>query len=193
MAVAAYWTDDVLRDVVDALHVSLERIQPGALGATPEAASWTKVQQWLSCAEHILTTPAPQESLGLGRLPAFPLTGPELRALQAAIDARASIGRAPAAGLRHSVATAPLMTSRARVQQSLRRVHRTSLIIAAVLLLALVADVLDLTLLSATPLPVIIGVNLALMSLAVVAWVMHHARLWQHHWTLHWHHAPLGR
>ena len=191
MAAAAYWTDEVLRDVVDALHVSLGRIQSGALGTTPEATSWNKAKHWLTCAEHALATAAPHGPLG--RLPPFPLTGPELRALQAAIDAKAAIGRAPAAGLNHSVATAPLMTSRGRVQQSLRRVHRTSLVIAAVLLLALVADVLDLTVLSATPLPVIVGVNLALTLLAVAAWGTHHARLWQHHWSLHWHHAPLGR
>lgn len=190
MGVAAYWTDEVLRDVVDALHVSLRRIPPGALGSSPEAVSWTKVQSWLTCAERVLNTPAPHESVG--RLPAFPLTGAELRALQAAIDARASVGRAPAAGLRHSAATAPLMTSRMRVQDSLRRLHRTSLTVAALLLLALTADVLDLTVLSSTPLPVIVGVNLALMSLAVAAWFIHHSRLWQHHWTLHWHHAPTG-
>lgn len=190
MAAAAYWTDEVLRDVVEALHVSLGRIQPGELGSSPEAESWAKAQRWLNCAEQALATPTPHEPLG--RLPAFPLTGAELRALQTAIDAKAAIGRGRAAGLRHSVATAPLVTSRTRVQQSLRRVHRTSLVLAALLVLALIADILDLTLLRATPLTVLVGVNLALTGLAVVAWATHYARLWQHHWTLRWHHAPIG-
>jgi hypothetical protein len=192
MATAAYWTDEILRDIVSALRISLGRVTADELGPT-QAESWKQVQDWLISAQRVLA--APNAEARLERLPAFPLTGAQLRSLQTTVDqtARARLRLASSARTSRAIVTGPLLTSRTHVQTSLYRVNRSSFVLAAILVASLAIDIVDLFLFSGTSFQLVIGINLALICLAFAAWGLLHSRLRQHHWALHWHHSPATR
>ena len=193
VAAAVFWTGGLLSDVVAALQTSLGRVSADEVSGTPAAEHWNRVQDWLRQAEQNIRRPATEQHLE--RLAAFPLTGPQLRALQTAVDeivqARPAtqLARRPARTDRiylRSVA-APLATSRTRLQDSFRRLHLSSHFLALVLLASLTTDMIDLVFLQDSARRLIIGVNFLLTSLAVAIWMVLHTHLNTHRWHLSWH------
>jgi hypothetical protein len=190
---AVFWTGGLLTDVVAALRTSLGRVSADEMSGTPAAEHWNRVQDWLRLAEQTMSRPATEQHLE--RLAAFPLTGPQLRALQTIVDeivqARSvvQLARRPARADRiyqRSLA-APLATSRTRLQDTFRRLHLSSHFLALVLLASLTADLIDLVFLQDSARRLIIGVNFLLTSLAVAIWMVLHAHLNAHRWSLGWH------
>src|SRR5690348_12751762 len=85
MATPHFWTYDALRDVVWALRRSLRRVPVEELGTTPAANSWKEVQDWLRAAEQVVDGSNTDEQFI--RIPAFPLSGVQLRDLEKEITA----------------------------------------------------------------------------------------------------------
>jgi hypothetical protein len=182
-------TPDGLRDIAWALRTSLAQVTPNQLGSPELADSWQRASDWL-CTAKSLAGDAPNATAG--DAPPFPLSGRELRALQAAIDAivaarlKANAPKRPSR-LERLYARSfrrPLLSNTTRLRLTFSAAHRFSLVLAGILSLSLLLNILDLTLIADAPKMLLFGANLAVTLVAVGVWSMLHARLRRHGWAL---------
>jgi hypothetical protein len=200
MAFAAHWTPDQLEDRIWALEVMLGRVQPDDLAGTPAAGLWTQAADWLRTAQD--TVGRSDAATRVALLRPFPLSGAQLLELQATIERIAQAHRGPAqqgvAGeverTYQSVMAAPLLSARGRVQATWRLAYRSSLEIAAVLVVVLALDVLELVVFRRMPQDLaIIGINVAATLVALGVWRLHHSDLHRHRWAVAWLHPRVAR
>ncbi len=187
MATAAFWTREFLGDLILALRTSLDRVKARELGQETLAAQhWRTVHEWLSIADQIERQP--DFEAALTRLPPFPLTGAQLRALQAAVDGAVQVrlasqpARQSAAVERISRAALarPPIPWRARVHHMLNHVQLSSLAVALLLVVIVAFNALDFFVLHVGSNRTLVAVNGALATVALVVSVVHHYHLLDH-------------
>ena len=174
------------RDIAWALRTSLAQVTPDELGSPRLADLWRRASEWLCCAKQ------PSGEMANGDIPPFPLSGPELRELQQAIDKvvaarlRANAPKRPsrlerlyARSFRH-----PLLSNTTRLRLTFTAAHRSSLVLATILALSLLLNILDLTLIADAPKLLLFGANLAITLAALTVWGALHTRLRRHGWAL---------
>lgn len=182
------------RDIAWALRTSLAQVKPTELGSERLADFWQRASDWVCCLKQSA------DSAGLTgdanakehETPPFPLKGPELRELQEAIDDvvaarfRANAPKRPsrlerlyARSFRH-----PLLSNTTRLRITFTAAHRSSLLLAGILLLSLLLNILDLTLIADAPKLLLFSANLAVTLVAVGVWAVLHTRLRRHGWAL---------
>ncbi|HEX6543646.1 MAG TPA: hypothetical protein VF040_17960, partial [Ktedonobacterales bacterium] len=172
-------TPDGRRDIAWALRTSLAQVTPDELGSPALADYWRCASAWLCSAKQ------PSCETTNGDIAPFPLTGRELRELQEAIDRivaarlKAHAPRRPsrlerlyARSFRH-----PLLSNTTRLRLTFSATHRSSLVLAGILVLSLLLNILDLTLIADAPQLLLFGANLAVTLAAVVVWFVLHRRL----------------
>jgi hypothetical protein len=130
--------------------------------------NWDKVQAWLQQ----VNTSMNSRDAQLAAIPAFPLTGGELRALQASID---RIARAQAAASPTSAGPSPL-----RLFESMGHVHWTASILLAVIVCSCVASILNFMLLQGAYATILLTTNVILGLLGILVWASHFVRLAHH-------------
>jgi hypothetical protein len=212
MPTTSYWNKAFLHDLILALSTSLDRVKVGELGKETLAAEhWRQVQAWLSVAEQVSRQTDVQGALT--RLPAFPLTGAQLRALQSAVDGAVQVRAASQPAqvgaverISRSALAHPPVPWQARLHLSLNRVQLSSLAVALLLVLIVAFNVFDFFVLHGTSYQVIVAINVTLAAMAFAVWMLHHSHILQHlhgfhsdhshvavHHLgpLHWHHYHL--
>ncbi len=200
MPTTAFWTTEFLADVIEALDVSLGRVSSEHLQLDPQQAErWQRAQEWLKEAQSARDVTSQDNAYA--KLRPFPLTSAELRSLQTAIDKAAQTRRRsrPAGENVDKPAIEdlgkPPITAHAQLGLSLNWVQISSLVVAGVLALTLVIDVVELLVLRNLDARVVIGTNIALLTLAIGAWAVHHYHILEHaHFfhDLHPHLASFG-
>lgn len=203
MATTPFWTPELLGDVTTALSISLDRVTAAELGTnTLTASNWSKVQGWLHKAEGILREIDAKSNREhpLEGLPAFPLTGAQLRALHSAVDGVAQVrlanqslrtGEAPES-LARLAGARPMVPLLHRLYRNLNRVQLSSLVLAVILLALVAVNVADIILFHSEALRYVATFNVALSVLAIGAWATHHYHLLHHVQLLHGHHPNLA-
>lgn len=181
-------TPDGKRDIAWALRTSLAQVTPDELASPRLADFWQRASDWLCRAR-----PSDGQSASVGAerdTPPFPLKGPQLRELQAAIDAvvaRRLKANAHPSRLERLYARSfhhPLLSNSTRLRLTFSAAQRSSLLLAGILLLSLLLNVLDLTLIADAPKLLLFGANLAVTVVAVGVWFALHTRLRRHGWAL---------
>jgi hypothetical protein len=200
MAVMTSWTPDFLAEIIEALDVSLGRVNSERLELDPQQTErWLQAQAWLKEAQNERKI-TPQEN-AYATLRPFPLTGAQLRTLQMAIDKAAQTQRRKRpAGEEYSKPAIealgnPPIIGHARLGLSLNQVQISSLVVAGILALTLVIDVVELLVLHSLGMRVLIWTNISLSVLAIGAWAVHHYHILEHaHFfhDLHPHLASFG-
>ena len=152
---------------------------------------WSKATTWLHAAESVLAEPEANERLA--RIMPSPLNSSQLHTLQETaerlIQERKSRQLETRPGgeveqLFHRLMTAPILSKRGRVRATWHQVHRSSLLIAGLLIATLLVSVLEATVWRQFPLQLIIGGDIALITVALGLWLFHYFNLRNHYWAL---------
>jgi hypothetical protein len=191
---APTWSPEALTDIVWALKRLLEQAPSKALAAT-EAEYWVRVDRWIQEVEPVLRQDHESRS-GSFNIPAFPLTSPQLRALegslQQVVQTQSSGGQERSVAGSPVQAGAPLWATIEHLHASLRAVHRSSYLIFGVLIAMLVLNVLCLTLMSSVSRYLVILANITAVLITTLFWAIHNSNL-RHHWTVFYRHAAIHR
>ena len=187
-----YWTRESLSDIIWALKTSLARVTADELGATPERELWRSASEWLRTAERAVNQVGSGSiaATSFERIPPFPLSGTQLRSLQATIDSIAEshldAEQATPASPTHRAYYQAMherpYTPRAALHNSLATLRLAALLLAIPLLLALAAAVLAL--LPIGPQRLLLGLNVGAVVLALILWWRLRLQLARHHQTL---------
>jgi hypothetical protein len=184
MAIASFWTQEFLGEVVTALEVSLGRVTAADLQSDPKAAaSWERARAWLSAAQRVVadSTEGPTATA----VPPFPLTGGELSTLQRAVDHAAQARavqktRSKAERIVNEARKQAPVSVYDRLREGLERVRVSSWILAGFLALICVVNVAEwLVFANVTYRPLFLaGVVLSLIALFL--WVRHYTHISNH-------------
>jgi hypothetical protein len=183
VATTSFWTREFLEDVVEALDVSLGRVNVEELRSDPEATErWRQAQAWLAEARGAIAQPSSDAAT---RLPPLPLTGEQLRALQRAVDRVAQERKAEGADSRAerfmSAARAqPPVTVHGRMLQHLERVMLSSWALAALLALICAVNLAELVIFHNDRFWPVLGAGVILSAFAIAVWWTHHRRISDH-------------
>jgi len=164
------WTQDTIKDVIMALDVSLGRVPEQSVAGTAIEDKWKAVRQWLNVVNQALSKSDSEDNLS--KVPPFPLSGQELRALQGSID-RIAQARATASSSR-------VRPSPAHVHQSLARLRASSYWLIGVLLASLAASILNLIIWGGTHEEWLVGIDVGLAIFAIGIWFTHNQALGKH-------------
>jgi hypothetical protein len=173
MARELQWTSGTLKDVTAALATSLGKVTRASLDRTAVVGNWDKVQMWIKEVKEATTSGDAE----LPHIPPFPLTGRELRALQISVD---RIARAQAAASPTLSGPTPR-----HLFESMMHVRWTSYILFAIIVCSCVASTINFLLLRDTYESILLGANVALGVLGIVAWRRQSSRLTHHAELLH--------
>jgi len=181
----------MLNELVWALQVTLSQVRQEDLVDIQEARLWVEATNWVRIAERaVVDAEASQE---LAPVPRFPLSGPELRSLQQAVDR--AVGQHESHRARNQstgdveqvfqrLMRTPFLTDRRWIQATWRDAHWSSLMIAAALVVTLAVSVLDLTIWKHFSLQLVVVANSLLTVIALGLWWLHHLSLKEHHRAL---------
>jgi hypothetical protein len=147
------------------------------------------VQQWLDEAEAFRRAPDASQTDFI-RLKTFPLSGTQLRTLQVEVDLAEARRAAQVESL--AVSTARHRSVPESPHETLQRVHVTSIVLAAVLIVSLLINVTWLALMRlgiiiVPHLTLVLGINSLVSFLTVGVWGLHHWHLIGHLRAVHWH------
>lgn len=164
------WTVGTLRDAVMAFEVTLGRVPRESMAVTPVVENWDKVQLWLAAIRALLERP--DAARAMDQVPPFPLSGQQLRALQASVD---RIAQAQAA------ASATLVgTTSDHLHTGLAKALLSSYLLAGIFFLSLIATAFNLFLFRGAQQQIYVGANLVLGVVGAGSWIRHHADLLTH-------------
>jgi hypothetical protein len=177
MATQFVWTAEAIKDVAMALSISLERVTVESITNTPIAENWDKARHWLDQVKQIQGEGGDENTLNL--IPPFPLTGQQLRALNASID-RIAQARASASADKVGTTSAHLHGSFARALSSSHALVGilSALLVASFASFILLSDSHTLGVLS-------LGLSIVLALIAVIEWFRHYQDLTAHRTLLH--------
>jgi hypothetical protein len=190
-------TFEILRGRAAALRTTMDRVNRRDLESSDALGLWDDAADWLTAAEKVLARP--DAAARLAEILPLPLSGGQLRKLQAAIDRVAAEQAGQLAGstsreereYRRAMA-APVITARDRLHATLHVTTRSSVWIAIALGSLVAANLAELVFLRDASPHAIIVVNLLFGVGALVAWWIHHTDLMNHHKHFRWLHLHWG-
>jgi len=190
---------EVLEELVFALRTSFSRVQKDELASPSAKYNLLKVEKWIQqvesdCCRHVGDSATSQ-------VPEFPISGAELHALQEAVDSvvqrreeeQLPLSTEEAESLHEASIARPPQSMRESIHAALKHVHVSSLMLAVVLGLSLLLNVVELVALQFVPLTVLASINIAVLSVALVVWVVLQKHLVQHIHLVHWHLPLIGK
>jgi hypothetical protein len=184
MAVASFWTQEFLGEVVTALEVSLGRVTAADLQSDPKAAVyWERARQWLSATKRVVGDPT--EDQAATAVPPFPLTGGELSTLQRAVDRAAQAHtaqktRSKAERIVNEARKQAPVPVYDRLREGLQRVRISSWILAGFLALICVLNVAEWLVFADVAYRALFVVGVVLSLIGLVLWVRHYTHISNH-------------